>query len=148
MVPGQYIDVTGITTGKGFQGVMKRWGFSGMPASHGASLSHRSLGSTGGRQDPGKVFKNKKMAGQMGNKQRTVQNVWVYKLEPARGLIYVQGQVPGHSGNFLLLRDATYRRPDISSTPFPTYITTSEEDTLSAPPMVADLGESDPFLEE
>ncbi|CAI7891127.1 unnamed protein product [Closterium sp. NIES-54] len=92
-VPGQFVDVTGTTVGKGFQGPMKRWGFKGMPASHGASLSHRSHGSTGGRQDPGKVFKNKKMAGQMGNKQRTVQSVWVYKVEPARGLLWVKGQV-------------------------------------------------------
>ncbi|KAF8392660.1 hypothetical protein HHK36_023009 [Tetracentron sinense] len=92
-VPGQYVDVAGITRGKGFQGGMKRWGFSGMPASHGASLSHRSIGSTGQRDAPGKVFKGKKMPGRMGGKQRTVKNVWVYKIDPGRNLMWVKGQV-------------------------------------------------------
>eukprot|EP00271_Cylindrocystis_brebissonii_P013028 TRINITY_DN32576_c0_g1_i1.p1 TRINITY_DN32576_c0_g1~~TRINITY_DN32576_c0_g1_i1.p1 ORF type:complete len:417 (+),score=41.94 TRINITY_DN32576_c0_g1_i1:221-1471(+) len=122
--PGQYIDITGITTGKGFQGVMKRHGFKGMPASHGASLSHRSGGSTGGRQDPGKVFKNKKMAGQMGAKQRTVLSVWVYRVDPARNLLWVKGQVPGHSGNFVLLRDGVLSRKasEPITLPFPTFL--------------------------
>ncbi|XP_057746572.1 50S ribosomal protein L3-2, mitochondrial-like isoform X2 [Arachis stenosperma] len=91
-VPGQYVDITGITKGKGFQGGMKRHGFKGMPASHGASLSHRSIGSTGQRDAPGKVFKGKKMPGRMGGEQRTVKNVWVYKICPARNLMWVKGQ--------------------------------------------------------
>ncbi|KAB2092933.1 hypothetical protein ERO13_A02G058500v2 [Gossypium hirsutum] len=91
-VPGQYVDVSGTSRGKGFQGAMKRWGFKGMPASHGASLSHRSPGSTGQRDAPGKVFKGKKMPGRMGGKTRTVKNVWVYKIDPARNLMWVRGQ--------------------------------------------------------
>ncbi|RYQ99798.1 hypothetical protein HN51_050044 [Arachis hypogaea] len=91
-VPGQYVDITGITKGKGFQGGMKRHGFKGMLASHGASLSHRSIGSTGQRDAPGKVFKGKKMPGRMGGEQRTVKNVWVYKICPARNLMWVKGQ--------------------------------------------------------
>ncbi|CAI5508933.1 unnamed protein product [Closterium sp. Naga37s-1] len=150
-VPGQFIDVTGTTVGKGFQGPMKRWGFKGMPASHGASLSHRSHGSTGGRQDPGKVFKNKKMAGQMGNKQRTVQSVWVYKVEPARGLLWVKGQVPGHSGNFVFVKDAVRKHevqgPDAQEygglqLPFPTFYPPAGEDLSSLPPLLADAGEN------
>eukprot|EP00897_Mesotaenium_endlicherianum_P007730 jgi/Mesen1/6986/ME000364S06166 len=146
--PGQYIDITGTTTGKGFQGAMKRHGFAGMPASHGASLSHRSQGSTGGRQDPGKVFKGKKMPGQMGAKQRTVQNVWIYKVDAARGLIWVRGQVPGHSGNFVLLKDALFKRPDPSVLPFPTHLSSGHEDLSTLEPLTADLGEKDPFVEE
>ncbi|KAM5568536.1 hypothetical protein ABKV19_016208 [Rosa sericea] len=92
-VPGQYVDVTGITRGKGFQGGMKRHGFRGMPASHGASKSHRSIGSTGQRDDAGRVFKGRKMPGRMGGKQRTVKNVWIYKIDPARNLIWVRGQL-------------------------------------------------------
>ncbi|CAI5484785.1 unnamed protein product [Closterium sp. Yama58-4] len=156
-VPGQFVDVTGTTVGKGFQGPMKRWGFKGMPASHGASLSHRSHGSTGGRQDPGKVFKNKKMAGQMGNKQRTVQSVWVYKVEPARGLLWVKGQVPGHSGNFVFVKDAV-RKHDVQGPdaqeygglqlPFPTFYPPPGEDLASLPPLIADAREVDPFAAE
>jgi len=128
-VPGQYVDVKGITIGKGFQGVMKRHGFAGMPASHGASKSHRSGGSTGQRQDPGKVFKGKKMAGRMGGKQRTVCNVWVVKVDPERNLIYVKGQVPGHKGNFVRLRDSVFKTPATLKElplPFPTYTGTED----------------------
>ncbi|OVA04197.1 Ribosomal protein L3 [Macleaya cordata] len=145
-VPGQYVDVTGITRGKGFQGGMKRWGFSGMPASHGASLSHRSIGSTGQRDAPGKVFKGKKMPGRMGGKQCTVKNVWVYKIDPARNLMWVRGQVPGAEGNFVFIRDAHYKKPDISLLPFPTYFTPPDEETSELEPLVADLGELDPFM--
>eukprot|EP00004_Rigifila_ramosa_P004602 TRINITY_DN15087_c0_g1_i1.p1 TRINITY_DN15087_c0_g1~~TRINITY_DN15087_c0_g1_i1.p1 ORF type:complete len:343 (-),score=64.97 TRINITY_DN15087_c0_g1_i1:28-1056(-) len=109
-VPGQYVDVTGITTGKGFQGVMKRWGFSGLPASHGVSVSHRSHGSTGQRQDPGKVFKGKKMAGRMGGKQRTIKSLWIFKVDPKLNLIYVKGAVPGTRGNYVYLKDAVQKR--------------------------------------
>lgn len=110
-VAGQHVDVTGTTIGKGFQGVMKRWGFAGQPASHGNSLSHRGAGSTGGCQDPGKVFKGKKMAGRMGGDQRTVQNCLVWRVDPQRNLVYVQGHVPGHKGNFVLVRDAVRKLP-------------------------------------
>ncbi|KAI3821455.1 hypothetical protein L1987_09023 [Smallanthus sonchifolius] len=145
-VPGQYVDVTGITKGKGFQGAMKRWGFSGGPATHGASLSHRSLGSTGQRDAPGKVFKGKKMPGRMGGKQRTVKNVWVYKIDPARNLMWVRGQVPGNEGNFVFIKDAWYKKPDISMLPFPTYFSPEDEDVSSLEPLVADLGDTDPFM--
>ncbi|KAL6292847.1 hypothetical protein ACE6H2_000989 [Prunus campanulata] len=145
-VPGQYVDVTGITRGKGFQGGMKRHGFKGMPASHGASLSHRSIGSTGQRDAPGKVFKGRKMPGRMGGKQRTVKNVWVYKIDPARNLMWVRGQVPGAEGNFVFIRDAFYKKPDISLLPFPTYYAPEDEDATKLEPLVADLGEVDPFM--
>ncbi len=105
-VPGQLVDITGVTQGKGFQGGMKRWGFGGLRATHGVSVSHRSLGSTGQRQDPGKVFKNKKMAGHMGDAQRTQQNLEVVSTDVERGLIFVHGSVPGSKGGWLLIKDA------------------------------------------
>ncbi|KAM7277882.1 hypothetical protein ACFE04_005016 [Oxalis oulophora] len=142
-VPGQYVDVTGVTMGKGFQGTMKRHGYKGMPASHGASLSHRSGGSTGQRDAPGKVFKGKKMAGRMGGKERTVKNIWVYQVDPARNLLWVRGQVPGAEGNFVFIRDAVYKKPDPSELPFPTYFPAEGEEEL---PLVADLGDVDPFM--
>ncbi|GAB4857905.1 60S ribosomal protein L3B [Ancistrocladus abbreviatus] len=145
-VPGQYVDVTGITRGKGFQGGMKRHGFAGMPASHGASLSHRSLGSTGQRDAPGKVFKGKKMPGRMGGKQRTVKNVWVYKIDPKKNLMWVRGQVPGAEGNFVFIKDAVYKKPDISQLPFPTHFALEVEDPEELEPLVADLGDVDPFM--
>ncbi|KAG6483959.1 50S ribosomal protein L3-2, mitochondrial-like [Zingiber officinale] len=145
-VPGQYVDVVGITRGKGFQGGMKRWGFSGMPASHGASLSHRSLGSTGQRDAPGKVFKGKKMPGRMGGKQCTMKNVWVYKIDPARNLMWVRGQVPGAEGNFVFIKDAVYKKPVISTLPFPTHFSPVDEDPSTLEPIVADHGEDDPFM--
>ena len=105
-VAGQYVDITGQTQGKGFQGAMKRWGFGGLRATHGVSVSHRSHGSTGQRQDPGKVFKNKKMAGHMGDRQRTQQNLEVVQTDADRGLIFVKGSVPGHKGSWLTVSDA------------------------------------------
>ncbi len=105
-VPGQYVDVAGITIGKGFQGAMKRHGFGGLPASHGVSISHRSHGSTGQRQDPGKVFKGKRMAGHMGDVRVTTQNLQVVKIDPARGLILVKGAVPGAKGGWVFVKDA------------------------------------------
>jgi len=103
---GQYVDASGISIGKGFAGAMKRHGFGGLRASHGVSISHRSHGSTGQCQDPGKVFKGKKMAGQMGGKQITTLNLRVVKTDPERGLILVRGAVPGSKGGWILLRDA------------------------------------------
>ena len=103
---GQLVDITGHTQGKGFQGAMKRWGFGGMRATHGVSISHRAHGSTGQRQDPGKVFKNKKMAGHMGDRQRTQQNLEIVRTDDERGLIFVKGSVPGSKNAWLLVRDA------------------------------------------
>ena len=105
-VEGQFVDASGISIGKGFAGAMKRHGFSGLRASHGVSVSHRSHGSTGQCQDPGKVFKGKKMAGQMGNERATTLNLKVVKTDVERGIIMVRGAVPGAKGGWVLLRDA------------------------------------------
>jgi large subunit ribosomal protein L3 len=117
-IAGQMVDVSGHTQGKGFQGGMKRWGFGGMRATHGVSISHRALGSTGQRQDPGKVFKNKKMAGHMGDKQRTQQNLEVVRTDAVRGLIFVKGSVPGAKNSWMLVRDAV-KLPVPEAAPFP-----------------------------
>ena len=108
-VVGQFVDVTGTTTGKGFAGGMKRWNFGGLRASHGVSISHRSLGSTGGRQDPGKTFKNKKMGGHLGVERVTTQNLRVVLTDVSRGLILVEGAVPGVKGGWIFVRDAVKR---------------------------------------
>jgi large subunit ribosomal protein L3 len=110
-VVGQYVDVTGTSIGKGFAGVMKRWNFRGHRATHGNSVTHRSHGSTGQRQDPGKVFKNKKMAGHMGDERVTTQNLKVMKTDVDRGLIMVEGAVPGSKGGWILVRDAVKKTP-------------------------------------
>lgn len=108
-VPGQNVDVSGISKGKGFQGGIKRHGFGGMPASHGTSKSHRAIGSTGMCQDPGKVFKGKKMPGRMGGVRVTKQNLRIVKIDRGRNLIYVKGAVPGNKGEFVEIRDAVKR---------------------------------------
>src|SRR6476619_6892790 len=105
-VPGQMVDIAGVTQGKGFAGAMKRWNFRGLRATHGVSVSHRSHGSTGNRQDPGLVFKNKKMAGHMGARNRTQQNLEVVRTDPIRGLLFIKGSVPGHKGSWLTVADA------------------------------------------
>ena len=105
-VVGQYVDVTGTSVGKGFAGGMKRWNFGGLRASHGVSISHRSIGSTGGRQDPGKTFKNKKMPGHMGDRTVTTLNLKVVRTDVERGLVMVEGAVPGAKGGFIMVRDA------------------------------------------
>ena len=117
-VAGQYVDIQGSTQGKGFQGGMKRWGFGGLRATHGVSLSHRSLGSTGQRQDPGRVFKNKKMAGHMGAKNRTQQNLEIVRTDLERGLLFVKGSVPGHKGGWLLVKDSV-KIPRPEGAPYP-----------------------------
>jgi large subunit ribosomal protein L3 len=103
---GQFVDVTGTSTGKGFAGGMKRWNFGGLRASHGVSVSHRSIGSTGGRQDPGKTFKNKKMPGHLGVDRVTTLNLKVIRTDVERGLILVEGAVPGTKGGWIYVRDA------------------------------------------
>src|ERR1700712_4368652 len=105
-VVGQFVDVTGTSIGKGFAGGMKRWNFGGLRATHGVSVSHRSIGSTGGRQDPGKTFKNKKMPGHMGVDRITTLNLRVVQTDVARGLILVEGAVPGSKGGWIAVRDA------------------------------------------
>jgi large subunit ribosomal protein L3 len=105
-VVGQFVDVTSTSTGKGFAGAMKRWNFSGLRATHGVSISHRSHGSTGGRQDPGKTFKNKKMAGHLGTERVTTLSLRVVELDIERGLILVEGAVPGTSSGWIYVRDA------------------------------------------
>ena len=117
-VPGQIVDVTGHTQGKGFAGAMKRWNFGGMRATHGVSVSHRAHGSTGNRQDPGRVFKNKKMAGHMGDRQRTQQNLEIVRTDVERGLLFVKGSVPGSKGGWLLVRDAV-KLPRHADAPYP-----------------------------
>jgi large subunit ribosomal protein L3 len=105
-VPGQKVDVTGVTVGKGFAGAMKRWNFGGLRATHGVSLSHRSHGSTGQRQDPGKTFAGKKMAGHLGQETVTTLNLTIWRIDAERGLILVKGSVPGAEGGFVKIRDA------------------------------------------
>ena len=117
-VPGQMVDVAGVTQGKGFAGAMKRWGFRGLRATHGVSVSHRSHGSTGNRQDPGRVFKNKKMAGHMGARNRTQQNLEVVRTDPIRGLLFIKGSVPGHKGSWLTVTDAI-KLPRHDAAPYP-----------------------------
>ena len=117
-VTGQFVDVTGTSIGKGFAGVIKRHSFSGLGASHGVSVSHRSQGSTGQCQDPGKVFKGKKMAGQMGNVTITTQNLEVVGTDPERGLILVKGAVPGARDGYVRIADAVKKLPP-DGLPFP-----------------------------
>jgi large subunit ribosomal protein L3 len=105
-VPGQKVDITGVSVGKGFQGGIKRWNFGGMRATHGVSVSHRALGSTGQRQDPGRTFKGKKMAGHLGQETVTTLNITVWRVDIERGLILVKGAVPGTEGTFVRIRDA------------------------------------------
>ncbi len=134
-VVGQKVDVCGITKGKGFAGAMKRWNFRGLEASHGVSVSHRSHGSTGNRQDPGKTFKNKKMAGHLGVERVTTLNVEVAGVDADKGLIMVRGAVPGSKGGFVRIRDAIKKaRP--AEAPYPASILTA--------PAVASSGAASP----
>jgi large subunit ribosomal protein L3 len=105
-VAGQKVDITGVTQGKGFAGAMKRWNFGGLRATHGVSVSHRSHGSTGNRQDPGRTFPGKKMAGHLGQETVTTLNLTVWRVDAERGLILVKGAVPGSEGTFVKIRDA------------------------------------------
>jgi large subunit ribosomal protein L3 len=117
-VAGQKVDVCGISKGKSFAGAMKRWNFSGLEASHGVSISHRSHGSTGNRQDPGKTFKNKKMAGHLGQERVTTLNLEIAAVDPGKGLLMIKGAVPGAAGGFVLVRDAI-KRARAADAPYP-----------------------------
>ncbi|UPG72396.1 50S ribosomal protein L3 [Roseomonas gilardii subsp. gilardii] len=117
-VAGQRIDVTATSKGKGFAGAMKRWNFRGLEASHGVSISHRSHGSTGNRQDPGKTFKNKKMAGHLGVERVTTQNLVVAGVDAEKGLLLVKGSVPGAAGAWVMVRDAV-KRARHADAPYP-----------------------------
>jgi large subunit ribosomal protein L3 len=125
-VIGQKVDVHGVTIGRGFAGAMKRWGFGGLRATHGVSVSHRSHGSTGNRQDPGRVFKGKKMAGHMGARNRTQQNLTVVATDEARGLIMVSGSVPGAEGSWVTVTDAA-KVPPPKGAPVPAGIAKAKE---------------------
>lgn len=131
-VPGQCVDVTATSIGKGFAGAMKRHGFSGLRASHGVSVSHRSHGSTGQCQDPGRVFKGKKMAGQMGNTRVTTQNLEVVSSDGETGILLVKGAVPGARSGWVLVRDAV-KRPVPEDAPFPAAIKGAVDAADTAP---------------
>ncbi len=133
---GQYVDVTGQSVGKGFAGGMKRHGFHGLRASHGVSVTHRSLGSTGNRQDPGKVFKGKKMPGHMGDRRVTVHNLVVVQTDTERGLIMLRGAVPGSKGGYVLIRDAV-KRPATEGVPYPAAVRADTGDAGGAAPIEA-----------
>ena len=131
-VAGQYVDVTGTSIGKGFAGGMKRHNFSGLRATHGVSVSHRSLGSTGQRQSPGKTFKNKKMAGHMGAERVTIQSLEVVSADAERGLLLIRGAVPGSDKGWVLIKDAVKRKaPD--GLPFPAALRGDEPEAAAAP---------------
>ncbi|MEK9945919.1 MAG: 50S ribosomal protein L3 [Alphaproteobacteria bacterium] len=137
-VSGQHVDVSATSIGKGFAGAMKRHNFAGLRASHGVSISHRSHGSTGQCQDPGKVFKGKKMAGHMGDERVTLQNLEVVSTDDSEGLIFVKGGVPGAAGGWVLIQDAAKRaRPD--DAPYPAQLrgSSTAEDTAEAAPAEA-----------
>ncbi len=132
-LPGQFVDVTGTSIGKGFAGVMKRHNFGGLRASHGVSISHRSHGSTGNRQDPGRTFPGKKMAGHLGDERVTTQNLKVVAVDEARGLLMVRGSVPGANGGYVLVRDAK-KRPAPKEVPFPAALKAAAEGPAPAQP--------------
>ncbi|HYB56818.1 MAG TPA: 50S ribosomal protein L3 [Alphaproteobacteria bacterium] len=132
-VPGQLVDVSGTTIGKGFAGVIKRHHFRGLRASHGVSISHRSHGSTGNRQDPGRVFKNKKMAGHLGDRRRTTLNLKVVATDGRRGLLMIEGAVPGAAGGYVLVRDAV-KRPAPKDLPFPGAVRKAAEAAAAGEP--------------
>ncbi len=130
-VSGQHVDVSGTSIGKGFAGAMKRHNFKGLRATHGVSISHRSHGSTGQCQDPGKVFKGKKMAGHMGDVRVTTQNLEIVRTDVERGLLLIKGSVPGSKGGWVLIRDAI-KKALPESVPFPGAFRLGEEETPKA----------------
>jgi len=144
-IVGQYVDVTGTSTGKGWAGGMKRWNFGGLRASHGVSISHRSIGSTGGRQDPGKTFKNKKMSGHLGVDRVTTLNLKVVQTDVERGLILVEGAVPGVKGGWITVRDAVKKKLP-AGVPKPGKFKLSE--TAAAAPAAAQAAAEEPAAAE
>ena len=140
--PGQFVDVVGTSIGKGFAGVMKRHNFGGLRASHGVSISHRSHGSTGQRQDPGKTFKNKKMAGHLGHERITTQNLRVVSIDAERGLIMLSGSVPGSEGGYVFIKDAAKRKMP-KDLPFPAALRKAAS-AESAPAEAAPSGAASP----
>ncbi|MFT4079983.1 50S ribosomal protein L3 [Rhodomicrobium lacus] len=128
---GQFVDVIGTSIGKGFAGAMKRWNFGGLRATHGVSISHRSHGSTGNRQDPGKTFAGKKMAGHMGVDRVTTQNLQVVKTDVERGLLLIRGAVPGAKGGWVLVKDAV-KKPLPKDAPKPGAFRKANNDTAAA----------------
>jgi len=144
--PGQFVDVSGVSVGKGFQGTVKKFGFKMQPATHGNSRSHRAMGSTGQRQDPGRVFKNKKMPGRMGGVKRTVPNLQVYKIDAVNALIYVKGSVPGKPGTSCFVRDAIRKKYfNFEYLNFPTFV--PEAGVKYASEIIMKPQETDPFEE-
>ncbi len=134
-VAGQRVDVVGTSIGKGFAGAMKRWNFAGLRASHGVSVSHRSHGSTGNSQEPGKVWKGKKMAGHLGNERVTMQNLTVVQCDPENGLIFLKGAVPGPKGGWVLVSDAV-KQGLPEEAPYPGAV--RERDLADGPEVEAD----------
>ena len=146
-LPGQYVDVTGTSIGKGFAGGMKRHNFGGLRATHGVSVSHRSLGSTGQRQDPGKTFKNKKMAGQMGNERVTTQSLEVVGADVERGILLIKGAVPGAEKGWVLIKDAVKRKaPD--GLPYPAALRGEADDAPGPAETASDASASEAGTEE
>ena len=136
---GQFVDIAGTSSGKGFQGAMKRHNFRGLRASHGVSVSHRSHGSTGQCQDPGKVFKGKKMAGHMGAVRSTTQNLQVVRTDAERGLLMIKGAVPGHAGGWVTIKDAV-KKAAPAGVPLPA--ATRKGQVVDAAPVAAEGGEA------
>ena len=128
---GQRVDVQGVTVGKGFQGGIKRWNFGGMRATHGVSVSHRALGSTGQRQDPGRTFKGKKMAGHLGVETVTTLNLTVARVDAERGLVFIRGAVPGAEGSYVKIRDAV-KKAAPAGLPFPAAVKTTGQAAVAA----------------
>ncbi|MFZ5709812.1 MAG: 50S ribosomal protein L3 [Pseudomonadota bacterium] len=138
---GQYVDIAGTSVGKGFAGGMKRWNFGGLRASHGVSVSHRSHGSTGQCQDPGKVFKGKKMAGHLGSVRVTTQNIQVVRTDAERGLIMVKGSVPGNKGGWVTIKDAV-KKPLPKDLPLPAALKSAAAPAAPAAETAAEGGEA------
>jgi large subunit ribosomal protein L3 len=146
VVVGQKVDVQAPTVGKGFAGAMKRWNFGGLRATHGVSVSHRSHGSTGNRQDPGRTFPGKKMAGHLGQEIVSVQNLTVVRIDSERGLILVKGAVPGHDGTWVKVRDAIKKaRP--AEAPFPGGIKSKSAPAAAEQPAETPAEETAPAAE-
>ena len=149
-VEGQFVDISGTSIGKGFAGAMKRHNFSGLRASHGVSISHRSHGSTGQCQDPGRVFKGKKMAGHLGDSKVTIQNLQVVKTDVDRGLIMIKGAVPGAKGGWVTLKDAVKKHAP-KNLPYPTAVTppvvdkdeTASSEVIEKSPVPVDNAETE-----